>query len=170
MGLTYGVFETSLGWMGAVASVSGLRRTTLPQTTPDRCVQLLGRDAEGADHDPGPFAPLHDRLDLYFAGKPVSFDGQALDVDDAPPFMRRAWAECREIPYGETRSYKWLAESAGRPNAPRAAGQSMARNRLPIVIPCHRVIASDGTLGGYGSGASQLDLKRWLLDMEATKS
>ena len=70
------------------------------------------------------------------------------------------------IPYGETRPYKWLAARAGRPNAPRAAGQSMARNRLPIVVPCHRVVASDGSLRGFGRDAAQLGLKQRLLDLE----
>ena len=90
-----------------------------------------------------------------------------IDVTDASPFHRAAWQACRTIPAGETRPYRWLASAAGRPNAPRAAGQAMARNRLPFLIPCHRVIASDGSLGGYGSGRTRLELKKRLLEMEA---
>ena len=85
----------------------------------------------------------------------------------ATPFHRQAWQACMSIPFGETRTYKWLATQAGKPKAPRAAGQSMARNRLPIVVPCHRVIAADGGLRGFGAGATQLDLKQSLLSMEA---
>ncbi len=96
----------------------------------------------------------------------MGFEAEPIDVEDASPFMQAAWGACRRIPAGETRSYKWLAEQAGRPQAPRAAGQSMARNRLPIIIPCHRVIASDGSLRGFGTGASQLGLKQRLLDLE----
>ena len=99
----------------------------------------------------------------------MTFDGHPVDIEDASPFYRAAWMACRSIPMGETRSYAWLAERAGRPGASRAAGQSMARNRLPIVIPCHRVIASDGGMGGFGSGTGELELKRWLLDLESRR-
>ena len=78
-----------------------------------------------------------------------------------------AWDACRRIPPGETRSYAWLAQAAGRPLAARAAGQSMARNRLAMIIPCHRVIGSDGGLHGYGAGG--LGVKARLLDMERAR-
>ncbi len=67
------------------------------------------------------------------------------------------------MPYGETRSYKWLAGEAGSPRAYRAVGQAMAKNPFPLVVPCHRVVASDGSLGGFSGG---LDLKKALLDLE----
>ena len=165
----YDVLETPLGWMGMLASARGLKRTTLPEASPDLCITLLGPEMERVEHFPKYFAGLKSRLALYFDGRPVGFDDQPIVVDDAPDFHRSAWAACRAIPYGETRTYKWLAAQAGSPNAPRAAGQSMARNRLPIIIPCHRVVASDGTLGGFGKGASRLDLKQWLLDLETGK-
>ena len=88
----------------------------------------------------------------------------ALDLEDAPPFFAAAWEACRRIPPGETRSYRWLAAEAGRPLAARAAGQAMARNRLALVIPCHRVIGSDGDLHGYGAGG--LAVKAQLLEIE----
>lgn len=78
-------------------------------------------------------------------------------------FEKRVWLALREIPYGETRTYKWLAEKIGRPAAFRAVGQALSRNPLPIFLPCHRVIESDGSLGGYSGGT---DIKRRLLDME----
>ena len=78
-------------------------------------------------------------------------------------FFLKAWAACQSIPRGETRSYAWLATQAGRPGALRAAGQAMAHNPIPILIPCHRVIGSDGSLYGYGGG---LKLKQRLLDLE----
>ena len=166
----YDIFEISLGWMGVLASPRGLRRTTLPQPSPDRCVSFLRPDADVAAHCPGRFARLRSTLLLYFSGESVSFGDEPIDIDDAPPFHRAAWDACRSIPIGETRTYKWLAAQAGRPRSSRAAGQSMARNRLPIIIPCHRVIASDGSLGGFGKGAFQLHLKKRLLDLETTSS
>jgi len=167
MNLYYDVFETPLGWMGALASGKGLRRTTLPQASPDQCVSLLGGDIEQAIFSPERFGELKGKLALYFQGVPVTFRDEAIDMEDASPFLRAAWKACRSIPRGKTHSYKWLAAEAGRPQAARAAGQSMARNPLPIIIPCHRVIASDGGLGGFGRGSSQLELKRRLLDLEA---
>ena len=156
-----------MGWTGALSTSNGLRRTTLPQPTPDECLAQLGPEADGAQADPDRFESLRDDLSRLFGGDPVTFDPYEMDVEDASPFHRSAWAACRSIPMGETRSYAWLAERAGSSGASRAAGQSMARNRLPIVVPCHRVIASDGGMGGYGSGSNQLGLKRWLLEVEA---
>ena len=166
MTLYYHVFDTPLGWIGLLSSSKGLRRTTLPRKSPDQCVELLGSEVERATLAPERFEALEAKIKLYFEGRPVSFDDEVIDVDDASSFHRAAWSACRSIPRGETRSYKWLAEQAGRPRAPRAAGQSMARNRLPIIVPCQRVIASDGGLGGFGKGPSRLDLKRSLLALE----
>jgi len=78
-------------------------------------------------------------------------------------FDKKVWLALKEIPYGETRTYKWLAEKIGKPNAFRAVGQALSRNPIPIVLPCHRVIESDGSLGGYSGG---IDMKRRLLDIE----
>jgi methylated-DNA-[protein]-cysteine S-methyltransferase len=78
-------------------------------------------------------------------------------------FEKKVWLALRDIPYGETRTYKWLAEKIGKPAAFRAVGRALSRNPLPIFLPCHRVIESDGSLGGYSGGA---DIKRRLLDME----
>ena len=79
------------------------------------------------------------------------------------PFQRRVWRAISSIPWGETRSYAWLARRAGSPRAYRAAAQACGANPLPPLIPCHRVIASDGTIGGFSGG---LTLKRKLLMLE----
>ncbi len=165
-GFRYHIFETDLGWVGLLASDSGIRRSVLPCDSADGCAAELGADGEGAVADSRPFADLQSRLVRYFAGRRENFDDVPLDWDGATEFHRRAWAACRTIPRGETRSYKWLASAAGSPQAARAAGQSMARNRLPIIVPCHRVVGTDGGLRGFGSGQTRLDLKRHLLNME----
>ena len=162
----FDIFETSLGWMGVLASESGLRRTTLPQESPDLCFSLLGPEVEDATNDPERFEGIRARLVTHFEGAPDSFEDLPLDVEDASQFYRAAWRACQSIPHGETRTYQWLAKRAGNSRAPRAAGQSMARNRLPIIVPCHRVIGSDGRLTGFGKGAGQLDLKQRLLNAE----
>jgi methylated-DNA-[protein]-cysteine S-methyltransferase len=76
-------------------------------------------------------------------------------------FQRRVWGVVAGIPYGETRSYSWVAQKAG--GSPRAVGQALARNPYPLLIPCHRVVGKDGGLGGYTGG---VDLKRKLLELE----
>ncbi len=163
----YDLFETPVGWMGVLGASDGLRRTTLPRVTPDQCLAQLGPEAAGATADPGRFRSLREDLLRLFHGHPVTFDEYEVDIRDATSFYHAAWTACRSIPLGETRSYAWLAQQAGSPGASRAAGQSMARNRLPIVVPCHRVIAGDGGMRGYGSGSSEVELKRWLLNVEA---
>ena len=168
--LSFDIFETPQGWVGVLASERGIRRTTLPESTIEATRDKLGGEVDEAEQTPERFIDLRSRIERFLDGRDVDFSDVPIDVDDASPFHQAAWQACRTIPSGETRPYKWLASEAGRPGAPRAAGQAMARNRLPFLIPCHRVIASDGSLGGYGSGRTRLDLKRRLLDMEASGS
>lgn len=78
-------------------------------------------------------------------------------------FERRVWSTLKEVPYGETRTYKWLAGRIGHPQSFRAVGNALGKNPLPIIFPCHRIIESDGSLGGYSSG---VDIKRRLLEIE----
>ena len=101
------------------------------------------------------------------AGKRVSFAGIA--TPKATPFFERCWRACRTIPAGETRTYQWLATAAGSPHATRAAGQAMRRNPLPMIVPCHRVVAANGLGGFAGSNnprGKALKLKVWLLQRE----
>jgi methylated-DNA-[protein]-cysteine S-methyltransferase len=101
------------------------------------------------------------QLQEYFAGKRRAF---TLPLDlQGTPFQRRVWHVLTTIPYGETRSYRWLAEVAGCPRGYQAAGQANGANPICIIVPCHRVIASGGGLGGYAYG---LEMKRKLLAME----
>lgn len=112
--------------------------------------------------DPAALAPAVEQLRAYFGGELRAFD-LPLRLTGTP-FQQTVWAELRRIPYGETISYAELARRVGDPKAARAVGSANGRNPVGVVVPCHRVIAADGTLGGYGWG---LDRKRWLLDHEA---
>ena len=167
IGYKYHLHQLPTGWVGLLASEKGLRRATLKPTLQE-VMEDLGDDIEGAEHDPDHFAEVLDCLNRYSDGDLSALDGIVLDLDGVPPFFRAAWAACRTIPAGETRSYRWLAAEAGSPRAMRAAGQSMARNRFSLIIPCHRVISSDGGLGGYGGGG--LGVKARLLQMELEKA
>lgn len=101
-------------------------------------------------------------LDDYFAGRLMNFT-TAIDLCEGSDFDRTVWKALLTIPWGETRSYKWLAGAVGKPKAARAVGSANGRNPIAVIIPCHRVIASGGGLGGYSGG---LDIKRMLLDVE----
>ncbi len=106
-------------------------------------------------------AAAEQQLAQYFAGRRTSFELELAPL--GTPFERRVWDELGRIPFGETRSYAQIAERIGRASAQRAVGTANGRNRLAIVIPCHRVIRGDGELSGYGGGVAR---KRWLLDHE----
>lgn len=101
------------------------------------------------------------QLDEYFAGRRTEFDLPM--IFDGTPFQRQVWAALRTIPYGETMSYGELAGRIGRPAAVRAVGLANGRNPISIVVPCHRVIGSNGDLTGYGGG---IERKRFLLSLE----
>jgi len=101
-------------------------------------------------------------LEEYFAGRLREFS-QKIAFLEGTEFEKEVWLALREVPYGETRTYKWLAERVGRPRGPRAVGQALSKNPIPIVLPCHRIIESDGDIGGYSSG---VEIKRRLLAME----
>ncbi|MGE5894302.1 MAG: methylated-DNA--[protein]-cysteine S-methyltransferase [bacterium] len=105
---------------------------------------------------------VREQFAAYFNGKLRAFDLKT-EFLFGSDFLKNVWHALKEIPYGETRSYKWLAEKVGSPDAMRAVGQALKRNPLPLIFPCHRVIEADGSLGGYSSG---VDIKRRLLDLE----
>ena len=164
------IFPSPHGWVGIAGSARGLARLTL-KPTPEETLESLAADGwPEADPEDAVFAQARQCLERYFAGDVDALAELELDLTDAPPFYAAAWDACRTIPAGETRSYAWLAAAAGRPGAARAAGQAMAKNRLALVIPCHRVIGSSGDLHGYGAGG--LAVKAELLNMEraATQS
>jgi len=114
-------------------------------------------------------ADLSDRLARYFRGEVVEFDD--VPTPQGPPFFRRCWDACRCLRRGEMRTYGDLATLAGKdPGAARAAGQAMRRNPLPVIVPCHRIVANDGRLYGYSGSRDpdgpQLAVKRCLLELE----
>ncbi len=102
------------------------------------------------------------QLSDYFDGKLREFK-QNITLDEGTEFEKQVWFAIKDVPFGETRTYKWLAERLGTPGGSRAVGQALSKNPIPIVIPCHRIIESTGKIGGYSSG---VDIKRRLLEME----
>ena len=163
----YHLVELPMGWMVLLRGKDGLKRASL-KPTPQEAIEDMGMALDGADDDPDAFTEVVECLHRYAAGDRTALDEIGLDFSGITPFFSAAWNACRSIPAGETRSYAWLAAEAGSPLAMRAAGQAMARNRFSLIIPCHRVIASDGGLGGYGGGG--LGVKARLLQMELSEN
>ena len=153
MTLTTTTLETPIGELRLVASTTGLQSVYFPGTPPA---------LEAEDGTTPVLAETVAQLEAYFAGTRTTF---SLPLDlRGTEFQRAAWRALAAIPYGETVSYAEQAHRIGRPDAVRAVGAANGSNPLPIVLPCHRVIGSDGSLTGFGGG---LDVKRALLDHEA---
>lgn len=153
--LRYTMMESPIGRLMLVGSEAGLRaihftREGVPPT-PEASWQ----------HDPALFVDAVRQLTEYFAGERQAFT-LALD-SQGTPFQQEVWAALEAIPYGQTTSYGVLAGQLGRPSAARAVGAANGQNPLPIVIPCHRVVGSNGALTGYAGG---LAIKRALLELE----
>ncbi len=164
--LSYVIFQSNAGWLGVVGSAKGLLRATLPMCSVGEVRQQLGDALDQSEQSPALFTDLVERLKAYFAGHRVNFPDR-LDQSQATVFQRQVWEAARSIPYGETRSYAWVAGQIKRPVAVRAVGQALGKNPLPVIIPCHRVLASNGGLGGYSGG---IETKKYLLRLESSGS
>jgi O-6-methylguanine DNA methyltransferase len=147
---------SSVGPLFLAASTKGLVRLEFEARK-----QKLNPSTIQLQESKSALAPYLRELDEYFAGQRREFSFP-LDLHGTP-FQLACWRALLEIPYGQTRSYRDIAQAIGHPHACRAVGMSNNRNPVAIVVPCHRVIASSGSLCGYGGG---LDLKRKLLNLE----
>lgn len=152
--LFHAPLESPIGRLWVAVSSRGLVSVTRGQD-PDP-------DVQGRILDPDAVAPALAELEAYFAGHLRSFE-ILLDLAGARTFNAAVWRAARQIPYGETVSYGELAAMAGYPRAARAAGNAMARCPFFPVVPCHRVIYANGSIGGWGADTW---VKRWLLDLE----
>lgn len=160
-----GSCDTPLGVVWVAACDEGVRVITVPGVTREDCLREVSRRCSGevlAQED-GPMVERAVReLQAYFAGELMAF-GVPLDLRGTG-FQRRVWQAVYQVPYGETVTYREIAARIGAPNAFRAVGAANGANPAAIIVPCHRVVGSDGKLHGYGGGVHQ---KRALLEMEA---
>lgn len=146
---------------------AGLLRVGLPGTDFDLLVEELAeRRPADIDESSAELDPARSQLDEYFDGRRLAFE-LPLDLRGLNGFRRRAIDRIAAIPYGHTATYAEIAAEAGSPLAHRAAGTACATNPIPIVIPCHRVLASGGAVGGYGGGA---EMKLALLNLEGGRA
>jgi methylated-DNA-[protein]-cysteine S-methyltransferase len=159
-------FLTPFGWGGIVGGAAGLQRIYLPE--PDRSALLdrMAAQFPGMSCGGTAFKKTVRELQKYFNGEAPVFDCP-LDFASATMFQKKVWQEARAIGYGQVRSYGWLAQAIGSPQAMRAVGTALGRNPFPIIIPCHRVIREDGGPGGF-SAVQGLELKKSLLQLEGS--
>ena len=152
---THHYYSQAVGWLELRAADTGLRS-----------ISFISKLAVQQSSEKDPLtARVIKELDDYFAGNSRSFS-IPLDPLEGTSFQRRVWEQLQQIPYGQIRSYADVARAVGNPRGARAVGLANKRNFIPIVIPCHRVIRSNGGIGGYDSG---LHIKRALLALEGVK-
>ncbi|MGH9649222.1 MAG: methylated-DNA--[protein]-cysteine S-methyltransferase [Terriglobales bacterium] len=158
------VFKTRWGWMGAAASARGVRAIVLPKASRRAVEASLQGESRSS---PRPAAALREaraQLEGFLAGTRRELDFP-VDLSGGTVFQRRVWRAILRIPYGRVRSYKWVAARVGGTQYARAVGLALGANPLPIIVPCHRVVARDSSLGGFTGG---LRTKRKLLQLEGT--
>ena len=193
--IKYTIFKTKWGYFGLVGTEFGLLRTCLPGPEPEKIKSQLLKNLHTPQYDKSLFKTTQEQITAYFESTCVNFDRdvpiawdyytsichwrasgnpqtiadrkstQVLPVQKVTEFTKQVLTACRNVGFGRTISYSGLAKKLGRPAASRAVGSALAKNPLPLIIPCHRVIRSDGKIGGF-SAVGGKDLKAKLLKHE----
>ena len=154
--------DTPVGLIGLAAVPAGLRRLDYIRGEDPFVERLLALFPDRPVERSNALDPVRRELERYFAGRRFTFDTR-VDLSGLTPFQRQVLGETVKVPAGQYTTYSRLAASAGRPRAARAAGNALHDNPVAIIVPCHRVLRGDGSLGGYAGG---LDAKAWLLRHE----
>ena len=155
----YDLFDTGLiGTLTLIGDENGLRRILFEKEKNQVVIQDDWR------RNPDFFTAVKLQLQAYFKGELKKFDVPL--APEGTVFQQKVWQALRNIPYGELVSYKTIAETIGNPKAVRAVGAANGKNPLPVIVPCHRVIGSDGSLTGFGGG---LQTKQQLIDLERSR-
>ena len=161
----YDVVDSPIGDLLVATSERGLAAISFDTDTEDRLEQFARIAGPRVLRSPRSVDTARRELDEYFEGRRRAFD-LSLDLRALPSFTVSVLGELARVPYGKTTTYGELARRVGHPRAARAVGTVMNRNRIPIVLPCHRVVGSTGSLTGYAGG---LDVKQALLELEGAR-
>ena len=170
--IKYIIFETRWGYFGLAGTRCGLCGTCLPLPKPEKVESQLLKNLSPMNRessieiDKDLFKTLQEQIASYFEGAHINFSPDIpVALDGFSAFFSSVLAACREIKFGQTISYSALAKRLGRPAASRAVGNALAKNPLPLIIPCHRIVRSDGTIGGF-SAPGGISLKKKMLELE----
>ena len=163
MPMHYCLFDTAIGEVGVAWSADGITRLQLPELSRAATERRLrGRSASTAANPTTPVAQAISAVQEYMTGERIDFSGIALDLAGVGPFHRSIYEALCRVGWGETTTYGALARQAGDVGASRAVGQAMGRNPIPIIIPCHRVLASGGKPGGFSAFGGAVTKQRLL--------
>jgi methylated-DNA-[protein]-cysteine S-methyltransferase len=168
---TYEIFETDAGWCGIAWNDEGIVRFTLPSSNEAGAERLLLRRLPEATRGAATRDIEHAIASAkrYFAGEAIDFSGLKLDLGQQDPFFARVYDAVRTLGWGETTTYGAVAKALGAgPEAARDVGQAMAGNPIPLIIPCHRVLAAGNKIGGFSAPGGS-DSKRRMLEMEGVE-
>ncbi|MFN2526168.1 MAG: methylated-DNA--[protein]-cysteine S-methyltransferase [Actinomycetota bacterium] len=161
--VAYAEVGSPIGDLIVASTRRGLAKVAFPNESPDIVLERLAREVSPRIlRVPAKLDDVRRQLEEYFAGRLQSFSLR-VDLNRLAPFQRSVLKATKTIPYGRVSTYRRVADKAGNAAAVRATGNALGANPVPIVVPCHRVLRTDGTLGGYGGG---LEVKRLLLDLE----
>ena len=164
--IKYTIFTTNWGFFGLAGTEKALVRSCLPASSREKVKSYLLKNTDTANFDTGIFKTLQEQITAYFEGAYVNFNPDiSFAIDSFSLFARQVLTVCRDIPFGQTTCYSSLAKKAGRPAAARAVGRVLAKNPLPLIIPCHRVICADGRIGGFSSPCG-VNCKNRMLELE----
>jgi methylated-DNA-[protein]-cysteine S-methyltransferase len=167
----YSIFETAGGFCGIAWNSVGIRRFRLPDSTAEATQRNLLRRLPGAvPGTPTPeVAALIAAVKCYFEGEEIDFSGVPLDLEEQEGLFREIYAAARRVGWGHTTTYGTLAKEVGAgPEAARDVGQAMAQNPIPLIIPCHRVLAAGGKVGGFSAPGGS-DAKVRMLELEGVR-
>jgi methylated-DNA-[protein]-cysteine S-methyltransferase len=159
------LFPSALGWMGVIFRGDRILQLTFGHASSAGAWRHLDPRRRSRPRTDVAAARLVARLQGYARGRTENFADLAVDLEGCTAFQRRIYRACRRIPFGSTRSYGELAAESGSPHAARAVGHCMAQNRIPLVIPCHRVVYSDGRIGPFSAPGGK-QMKKRLLELE----
>jgi methylated-DNA-[protein]-cysteine S-methyltransferase len=163
----YTIFKTKLGYFGLAAQGKTLLGAILPLPNPRKVESLILKKYPNAEYQKYLLKSLQEKITAYFEGIRTDFNTTPILLDGLRPFTISVLTACRNIPYSQTMSYSKIAQKIYCPKAARAVGNALAKNPLPLIIPCHRVIRSDGSCGNF-SAAGGKKLKQKLLKLEKT--
>jgi methylated-DNA-[protein]-cysteine S-methyltransferase len=166
--MKYVIFKTEIGFFGILTQKGTIVQTSLPTKERKTAKNNLLNSQKNAKQDPSLLLKLQTQIKLYFEGKNIDFNADIdLNLEGLTQFSQDILKACQKIPYGQTVSYKKLAEMANHPKAARAVGNVMGNNPIPLIIPCHRVIKSNGSIGGFQRNTpGAQDLKKRMLELE----